>query len=160
MKLPRPKRVILQPMDDQREVQPGPDKGEGVPQTTDRPLDAEKVLRLASLTRSVLEEAKSMDPEKTPSDELVALYKRVSSELAQSLPTALSNELENLKLDAAFHDGATTLEVRLAYSGLIGWFQGLFQGLSAAMQVQSLTRELDQLERGTKKEEETKGRYL
>ena len=127
----------------------------------DRPLDAEKLLRLASLTRAVLEETKSLDPEKTPADELVALYKRVATQLRQSVPAALYDELEELDLEASFKDGATTQEVRLAYSALIGWFQGLFQGLSAAMQVQSLTRELDQLEKGPKKDDEAaKGRYL
>ena len=127
----------------------------------DRPIDAEKLLRLASLTRAVLEETKSLDPEKTPADELVALYKRVATQLRQSVPAALADELEELDLEASFKDGATTQEVRLAYSGLIGWFQGLFQGLSAAMQVQSLTRELDQLEKSPKKDDEAaKGRYL
>ncbi len=127
----------------------------------DRPLDAEKLLRLASLTRAVLEETKSLDPEKTPADELVALYKRVATQLRESVPAALADELEELDLEAAFKDGVTPQEVRLAYSGLIGWFQGLFQGLSAAMQVQTLTRELDQLEKGPKKEDEAaKGRYL
>lgn len=134
---------------------------DGDAQPPDRPLDAEKLLRLASLTRAVLEETKSLDPEKTPADELVALYKRVATQLRQSVPAALADELEELDLEASFKDGATTQEVRLAYSGLIGWFQGLFQGLSAAMQVQSLTRELDQLEKGPKKEDEAaKGRYL
>lgn len=128
----------------------------------DRPLDAEKLLRLASLTKAVLDEAKSMDPEKTPSDEMAALYRRVSEQLSQSVPSALADELQELDLDAAFPNGASPQEVRLAYSGLIGWLQGLFQGLSAAMQVQSLTKELDQLEQGgdQKKDEEVKGRYL
>ena len=139
-----------------------PLRAEGDVETpADRPIDAEKLLRLASLTRGVLEETKSLDPEKTPADELVALYKRVATQLRQSVPAALADELEELDLEASFKDGATTQEVRLAYSGLIGWFQGLFQGLSAAMQVQSLTRELDQLEKGPKKDDEAaKGRYL
>ena len=138
---------------------PSADVGAETP--ADRPLDAEKLLRLASLTRAVLEETKSLDPEKTPADELVALYKRVAIQLRQSVPAALSDELEELDLEASFKDGATPQEVRIAYSGLIGWFQGLFQGLSAAMQVQSLTRELDQLEKGPKKDDEAaKGRYL
>lgn len=128
----------------------------------DRPLDAEKLLRLASLTKAVLDEARSMDPQKTPAEEMAALYRRVSGQLAQSIPIALADELEELDLDAAFPDGASPQEVRLAYSGLIGWLQGLFQGLSAAMQVQSLTKELDQLERGgdSQEDQEAKGRYL
>lgn len=106
----------------------------------DRPLDPEKLLRIASLAREVLEEVRKMDPDEHTSAELAALHQRVTTQLHQALPRELVEELEAIDLDLALHDGATPQEVRIAYSGLIGWLGGLFQGLQAAMQMQTLTQ--------------------
>jgi len=111
----------------------------------DRPLDPEKLLRLAGLVKGVLEELRQMDPRETGEDtaeELAALYQRVSSQVAEGLPDTLRKELEAMDLGLPFRDGATGQEVRLAYAGLIGWLSGLFQGLQAAMQYQQMQQNL------------------
>lgn len=127
----------------------------------DRPLDPEKLLRLASLVRAVLDEAKALDPDSTPSQELANLHTRITSEMREALPNALIEELQSIGLEDTFADGATGPEIRIAYSGLVGWLQGLFQGLSAAMQIQSL-QQMGQLEESKRPEaeEEARGRYL
>jgi hypothetical protein len=111
----------------------------------DRPLDPEKLLRLAGLVKSVLEELRQMDPRETgeqTAEELAALYQRVSSQVAEGLPNTLRKELEAMDLGLPFKDGATGQEVRLVYAGLIGWLSGLFQGLQAAMQYQQMQQSL------------------
>ena len=111
----------------------------------DRPLDPEKLLRLAGLVKGVLEELRQMDPretEKHTAEELAALYQRVSTQVAEGLPNTLRKELEAMDLGLPFRDGATGQEVRLAYAGLIGWLSGLFQGLQAAMQFQQIQANL------------------
>ncbi len=111
----------------------------------DRPLDPEKLLRLAGLVKGVLEELRQMDPRETgeqTAEELAALYQRVSSQVAEGLPNTLRSELEAMDLGVPFKDGATGQEVRLAYAGLIGWLSGLFQGLQAAMQYQQMQQNL------------------
>lgn len=132
----------------------------------DRPLDPEKLLRLASLVREVLDEARTLDPDKTPNAKLSTLHKRVTDQVRTALPNSLVEELDALALGEAFRDGAGAPEVRLAYSGLIGWLGGLFQGLQAAIQMQTIGRQLGQrkeLEQRTQEEEEedqSRGRYL
>jgi hypothetical protein len=111
-------------------------------QDDDRPLDPEKLLRLAGLVKAVLEELRQMDPNEHTADELAALYQRVSTEIAEGLPNTLRRELDAMDLGLPFKDGATPQEVRLAYAGLIGWLSGLFQGLQAAMQYQQLQSNL------------------
>lgn len=106
----------------------------------ERPLDPEKLIRLAGLAREVLDEVRQMEPSEETSAELAALHKRVTAQLHDALPQALVNELEAIDLQNPFEDGATGQEVRIAYSGLIGWLGGLFQGLQAAIQVQALGR--------------------
>jgi len=111
----------------------------------DRALDPEKLLRLAGLVKSVLEELRQMDPRETgeqTAEELAALYQRVSSQVAEGLPNTLRKELEAMDLGLPFRDGATGQEVRLAYAGLIGWLSGLFQGLQAVMQYQQMQQNL------------------
>jgi hypothetical protein len=111
----------------------------------DRPLDPEKLLRLAGLVKGVLEELRQMNPGETgehTAEELAALYQRVSTEVAEGLPNTLRRELDAMDLGLPLKDGATPQEVRLAYAGLIGWLSGLFQGLQAAMQYQQLQSNL------------------
>jgi hypothetical protein len=112
------------------------------PSEDDRPLDPEKLLRLAGLVKAVLEELRQMDPNQQTAEELAALYERVSSQIAEGLPNTLRRELDSMDLGLPFKDGATGQEVRLAYAGLIGWLSGLFQGLQAAMQYQQMQASL------------------
>jgi hypothetical protein len=104
----------------------------------DRALDPEKLLRVAGLVRAVLDEVRQMDPDEHTIEELTGLHQRVKGQMNEALPNELAKELAALDLDLSFQGGATGQEVRLAYSGLIGWLGGLFQGLSAAMQMQQL----------------------
>lgn len=111
----------------------------------DRPLDPEKLLRLAGLVKAVLDELRQMDPRQTgehTAEELAALYQRVSTQVAEGLPNTLRRELDAMDLGLPFKDGATGQEVRLAYAGLIGWLSGLFQGLQAAMHFQQIQTNL------------------
>lgn len=134
------------------------------PDQVDRPLDPEKLLRLASVVRAVLDEAKGLDPNETPAQQLAELHARITNELQEALTKSLVEELQALDLQAALRDGATSPEIKIAYSGLIGWLQGLFQGLSAAMQIQSM-QQAGQIPAGDPakskaEEDDVKGRYL
>jgi len=102
------------------------------PAEPNRPLDPQKLIRIASLAREVLEETRRMGPEQASADQLAKLYGEVNKALVDSLPDELAEELAGMGLDQAFSDGATTDEARITYSGLIGWLSGLFQGLQAA----------------------------
>lgn len=108
----------------------------------DRPLDPEKLLRLAGLVKGVLEELRQMDPATETTEELAALYRRVSAQIAGGLPNSLVQELDAMNLGLPFEDGAAPQEVRLAYAGLIGWLGGMFQGLQAAIQYQQMQASL------------------
>ena len=105
-----------------------------------------------------------MEPEKQTVEELTNLHERVTKQLYEALPQSLVDELEAIDLDLALKGDATGQEVRLAYSGLIGWLGGLFQGLQAAMHVQTLAQLQDRkpLESGEQDSDEKQppGRYL
>lgn len=127
--------------------EPSDGAGEGAEQG-DRPLDPEKLLRLAGVVRAVLDEVRQLDPDQATAAELTSLHRRVTAQVEDALPNALRDELQAIDLapggngaeaaDQAPAAGATGQEVRFAYAGLIGWLSGLFQGLQAAMQFQQL----------------------
>lgn len=98
----------------------------------DRPIDPQKLLRIASLARELLEEIRRTSPDDTVAENLGKIYQRVQDQLEQALPKSLMEELKSMKLDFAFDDGASPKEVMVAYSALIGWLTGLFQGIQAA----------------------------
>ena len=133
---------------------------------SDRLLDPEKLLRIASLAREVLDEVRKMEPNDKTVDELASLHGRVTKQLYEALPQSLVDELEAIDLDVPFNQDVSGQEVRIAYSGLIGWLGGLFQGLQAAMHVQTLAQlqgRQKELGPGQDDEEEPKdppGRYL
>lgn len=118
----------------------------------ERPIDPTKLMRIASLVREVLEEARRMPATQEAATELAGLYGRVKKQLEDALPEFLVEELEGMELDLPFQDGATADEVRVAYSGLIGWLGGLFQGLQASFQAQSAISQLEQAESGERSE--------
>ena len=109
----------------------------------ERPLDPTKLMRIASMVREVAEEARRMQPTTEAAEELASLYGRVKTQLEDALPEFLVAELNALELDLPFKDGATAEEVRVAYSALIGWMGGLFQGLQASFQAQAAVQQLD-----------------
>ena len=109
----------------------------------ERPLDPTKLMRLASMVRELMEEARRMQPTSEAAEELASLYGRIKKQLEDALPEFLVEELNSLELDLPFRDGATAEEVRMAYSALIGWMSGLFQGLQASFQAQAAVQQLE-----------------
>lgn len=146
---------------------PNPTMPEAPERDDDRPLDPEKLLRLASLVRAVLEETREMDPDEHTTAELAALHSRVTTQLYQALPNELVKELEEIDPDMPFDTGgARGREVRIAYAALIGWLGGLFQGLQAAAQMshmESLQQQQARAALERRKEEQERrgpGQYL
>lgn len=109
----------------------------------DRALDPGKLIRIASLAREVLDELRKMAPNEATAGQLASLYGRVEEKLGEAMPTDLYDELKSIDLDLNLRDGATTEDVRLAYSGLIGWLGGLFQGLQASAQTQTMIKAIE-----------------
>lgn len=116
---------------------------EEVPVPEERPLDPTKLMRIASMVKEVKEEARRMQPTAEAAEELAALYGRMKKQLDEALPEFLVEELDAMQLDLPFRDGATAEEVRMAYSALIGWMNGLFQGLQASFQAQAAVQLMD-----------------
>src|SRR5256886_4144208 len=97
-------------------------------------LDPQRLLRIAGVTREVLEEARRIRPEPGAIDHLRRVHSQIQEELKEALPPALYEELDELTPD--IRDG-TLEELSLAHAEILGWLEGLFQGTQLAIQLQA-----------------------
>jgi hypothetical protein len=98
------------------------------------PLDPQRLLRIAGVTREVLEEARRIRPEPGAVDHLRRVHAQICGELREALPGELYDELDELTPD--IRDG-TLEELSLAHAEILGWLEGLFQGTQLALQFQA-----------------------
>jgi hypothetical protein len=106
-------------------------------------LDPQRLLRVAGVTREVLEEARRIRPEAGAIDHLRRVHGQISNVLKESLPPELWTELDELTPD--LRDGSLE-ELALAHAEILGWMEGLFQGTQLAIQLQA-AQALDRMKR-------------
>jgi proteasome activator-like protein len=114
-------------------VEPEPAGGDGPSGTITEPA---KLLRIASMVRELLEETRQASMDEGGRKRLADIYHRSIDELADSVSPDLKAELEELAppLDGVPSDA----EIRVAQAQLVGWLEGLFHGIQAAMFAQQM----------------------
>jgi hypothetical protein len=111
--------------------QPGTD---GPP--TETITEPAKLLRIASMVRELLEETRHASMDEAGRKRLVEIYHRSVDELGGSVSSDLKEELQELvpPLDGVPSES----EMRVAQAQLVGWLEGLFHGIQAAMFAQQM----------------------
>lgn len=101
-----------------------------------------KVMRIGSMIKQLLEEVKAAPLDEASRTRLREIHKRSITELEDGLAPELREELERLSLP--FEDGATPSEgeLRVAQAQLVGWLEGLFHGIQAALVAQQMAARL------------------
>lgn len=110
-----------------------PDQGGDIP-IVEQPA---KLLRIAMMVRELLEEVRRAPVDDAGRTQLRQIYGRVVAELKTGLSDALADELERVTIPL---DGETPTEseIRIAQAQLLGWLEGIFQGIQAAIATQQL----------------------
>jgi Protein of unknown function (DUF2587) len=98
-------------------------------------VDPQRLIRIASVTREVLEEARRIRPEQGAVDHLKRLHEQIHVELKEALPPELFEEFDELTPD--IKEGSLE-ELALGHAEILGWLEGLFQGTQIAMQLQAM----------------------
>jgi hypothetical protein len=111
----------------------GPPDGDAPPSGV---FDPQRLLRIAGLTREVLDEARRIKPEPGAVAHLQHVHGQITDELRQALPPELYHELDELTPD--LDEGGSLEELALAHAEILGWLEGLFQGTQLALQVQAM----------------------
>ncbi len=90
-----------------------------------------KLLRIASMVRELLEETRQAKPDEAGRARLTQIYERTVTELKEVLSEDLQEELDSLA--PPIEGLPSESEIRIAQAQLVGWLEGLFHGIQAAM---------------------------
>jgi len=91
-----------------------------------------KVLRIGSMTKELLEEVRRAPLDEAGRNRLREIYETSVRELADGLSPDLRDELA--RLSSPFQEGTPSdAELRVAQAQLVGWLEGLFHGIQAAL---------------------------
>ncbi len=106
-----------------------------------------KLIRIASMTRAMLEEVREAPLDDAGRGRLVAIYEGSIDELKEVLSEDLIDELDAVFVPITEHP--TEAELRVAQAQLVGWLEGLFHGIQASLisQQMAATAQLDRMRR-------------
>ncbi len=90
-----------------------------------------KLLRIASMVRELLEETRQAPLDENGRRRLADVYQRSVEELGESISGDLREELAALA--PPVDEVPSASEIRIAQAQLVGWLEGLFHGIQAAM---------------------------
>jgi hypothetical protein len=93
-----------------------------------------KLLRIASMIRELLEEVRQAPLDEGGRRRLHTVYERSLDELKEVLSEDLQKELDALSVP--FSETPSESELRVAQAQLVGWLEGLFHGIQAALWAQ------------------------
>ncbi|MGW0435289.1 bacterial proteasome activator family protein [Micromonospora sp. NPDC003197] len=101
-----------------------------------------KVMRIGSMIKQLLEEVKSAPLDDASRHRLREIHQRSIVELEDGLAPELRDELARISLP--FDEGSTPSEseLRIAQAQLVGWLEGLFHGIQAALVAQQMAARL------------------
>jgi len=96
-----------------------------------------KVMRIGGMVRQLLEEVKAAPLDEASRARLREIHEQSISELEDGLAPELVAELERLSLPFG-DDTPSEGELRIAQAQLVGWLEGLFHGIQAALYAQQV----------------------
>ncbi|MBM41854.1 MAG: proteasome activator [Actinomycetota bacterium] len=148
------------------EVLPAPVDGgsAGVDESVDDEVDESiehpaKVMRVGTMMRQLLEEVRSATLDEASRDRLRDIYATSVTELGSALSPDLREELGRLALPFAEDAAPSVDELRVAQAQLVGWLEGLIQGIQATLFAQQMAaqQQLAGMRRGELEPGETQG---
>jgi len=107
-----------------------------------------KLIRIASMTRAMLEEVRTSELDESGRKRLLAVYGQSINELRDVLSEDLKEEFDSIFIPLEA-ETPTEAELRVAQAQLIGWLEGLFHGIQATLwsQQMSTQAQLEQMRR-------------
>jgi hypothetical protein len=107
-----------------------------------------KVMRIGSMIKQLLDEVRAAELDEPSRDRLREIYRVSVKEIASALSTDLQEELDRLALPFQDDDEPPSeAELRVAQAQLVGWLEGLFHGIQAALVAQQMAarQQLEQM---------------
>jgi hypothetical protein len=132
-------QVVVVPQEKASEAE---DRGEAVHHPA-------KVMRIGAMIRGVLDEVRQAPLDEASRERVREIYDTSVSELSEVLSPDLREELGRVSLPFDGGSTPTESELRVAQAQLVGWLEGLFQGIQAMVFAQQMEsrRGLEELRR-------------
>ena len=111
-----------------------PGEGEATPEEDNADFISQpaKVMRIGSMVKTLLDEARSAPLDEAGRARLREIYETSISELSSALSPDLVSELSKMALPFST-DIPSESELRIAQAQLVGWLEGLFHGIQASL---------------------------
>ncbi len=109
-----------------------------------------KVMRIGTMIKQLLEEVRAAPLDEASRARLMQVHQKSIKELETGLTPDLRDELERLSLPFSEDGVPSEGELRIAQAQLVGWLEGVFHGLQAALVAQQMAAraQLEQMRRG------------
>ncbi len=109
-----------------------------------------KVMRIGSMIKQLLEEVKAAPLDDASRHRMREIHERSIVELKEGLAPELRDELERISLPFTEDKAPSEGELRIAHAQLVGWLEGLFHGIQAALVAQQMAArvQLEQMRSG------------
>ena len=109
-----------------------------------------KVMRVGTMMKQLLEEVRAASLDEASRDRLKAIYETSVDELGSALSEDLRDELDRLALSFGEGEAPSADELRIAQAQLVGWLEGLVQGIQATLFAQQMAaqQQLAEMRRG------------
>jgi hypothetical protein len=117
----------------------GEEEGEDPAKLIEQPA---KVMRIGSMIKQLLEEVRAAPLDDAGRQRLKEIHRRSITELEDGLAPELREELERLTLPFEEDVTPSEAELRIAQAQLVGWLEGLFHGIQAALVAQQMAARL------------------
>jgi len=108
----------------------------------------DKVMRIATMVKQLLEEVRSAPLDERSRVRMRELHQQSVKELADGLAPELREELDRLALPLSDDEVPSDAELRVAQAQLVGWLEGVFHGIQAALVAQQVNAQAQLAQRG------------
>ncbi len=98
----------------------------------------DKVMRIGTMIKQLLEEVRAAPLDERSRSRLRDIHASSIRELADGLAPDLRDELTRITLPLSETEVPSDSELRVAQAQLVGWLEGLFHGLQAALVAQQM----------------------
>jgi len=123
--------------------------GGGAPNPAEQVERPDKVMRIGSMVKQLLEEVRSAPLDDKGRARLAEVHQRSLAELEDGLAPDLVEELRRISLPFSPEEAPSDAELRIAQAQLVGWLEGLFHGIQTAVFAQQMAAraQLEQMRR-------------
>jgi len=106
-------------------------------ETTPDVTQPTKLIRIASMTRAMLDEARQAPLDDGGRKRMATVHARSVEELKEVLSPDLQDEFSEIMIPLN-DEGVSEAELRVAQAQLIGWLEGVFHGIQASLWSQQM----------------------